>query len=76
MLSGIEKTVIAKKSFTAALDGITVKAYKEGDLITGPIEVINDIIANGWAGLLKEKNPKSDIEDKVAVVPENKKASK
>lgn len=72
MLSGIEKTVIAKKPFTASLDGINIKSYAEGDLITGPIEVINDIIANGWASIPKEKAKDQDEDIKMAKKPENK----
>ena len=72
MLSGIEKTVIAKKPFTASLDGINIKSYAEGDLITGPIEVINDIIANGWATNPKEKAKDQEEDIKMAKKPENK----
>lgn len=72
MLSGIEKTVIAKKTFTASLDGVNIKSYSEGDLITGPIEVINDIIANGWASIPKEKAKDTDEDTKMAKKLENK----
>lgn len=72
MLSGIEKTAIAKKTFTASLDGVNIKSYSEGDLITGPIEVINDIIANGWASIPKEKAKDTEEDTKMAKKLENK----